>query len=443
MPELALPVQGYDNSDPMGYALPIAQPIPADIPRVYIRPEPDVIPTRDEPILHSSGKQLKAVDHDPWANFGMAGVEDKSGQSEHPLLKQLFGLGGEPRVQLWPERMVRAGVSAAGNVMSGATPQWAVDPETGDVHTSPQMIEAGLDTAALAGTGGLACITKANLGSGPFLRPALKHEVKIYKGKEGQQHLDVLPKHLEADFNQKAMTGEDISHYNFGFMNHKGQFLNREAALDYAVKEGLIDPTAGQYGALTSTLLSDSSKPGIAIEAMKKSRTLPRDNYLGDISKHTDTLHREMSPNEALEILPKSVAHGSSGPAGSSRLHYSDNPDLALGQGGNKGVKVKFNSEPFEGVINTKKPAWDMMYQNGSAEYMAQPKKNANVRDAVQSFEVDTSTLSKVQKAQYSNLINKLKEEGWEINNLDGKITASKPKFKLIPVDHDPFVGAN
>ena len=94
MPELALPVQGYDNSDPMGYALPIAQPIPADIPRVYIRPEPDVIPTRDEPILHASGKQLKAVDHDPWANLGMAGVEDKSGQSEHPLLKQLFGLGG-------------------------------------------------------------------------------------------------------------------------------------------------------------------------------------------------------------------------------------------------------------------------------------------------------------------------------------------------------------
>jgi len=268
----ALPVEGYQQPpvDPMGYALPVAQPIPADIPRVYIRPEPDVIPTRDEPILHTSGKQLKAIDHDPWANLGMAGVEDKSGQSEHPLLKQLFGLGGEDRVQLWPERMVRAGVTAAGNVMSDQTPQWAVDPVTGDVHTSPQMIEAGLDTAALAGTGGLAGTTEATLGSGPFLRPALKHNGKIYKGKEGQQHLDVLPKELEADFNQKAMTGEDISHYNFGFMNHKGQFLNREAALDYAVKEGLIDPTAGQYGALTSTLLSDSSKPGIAIEAMKK-----------------------------------------------------------------------------------------------------------------------------------------------------------------------------
>src|SRR5882757_429786 len=268
MPELALPIQGYDTQvDPMGYALPVAQP---DNSRIYISPKPEVIPIRDEPILHASGKQLKAVDYDPWANLGMAGVEDKSGQSEHPLLKQLFGLGGEERTQLWPERMVRAGVTAAGNVMSGQTPQWAVDPETGDVHTSPQMIEAGLDTAALAGTGGMAGTTEATLGSGPFLRPALKHNGKIYKGKEGQQHLDVLPKELQADFNQKAMTGEDISHYNFGFMNHKGQFLNREAALDYAVKEGLVDPTAGQYGALTSTLLSDSSKPGVAIEAMKK-----------------------------------------------------------------------------------------------------------------------------------------------------------------------------
>jgi len=153
---------------------PVAQPIPADIPRVIINTAPPE-PIKDEPILHASGKQLKPVDYDPWANLGMAGVEDKSGQSEHPLLKQLFGLGGEERYQLWPERMVRAGATAAGNVMSGQTPQWAVDPETGDVHTSPQMIEAGLDTAALAGTGGLAGTTEATLGSGPFLRPALKH----------------------------------------------------------------------------------------------------------------------------------------------------------------------------------------------------------------------------------------------------------------------------
>ena len=268
--EYALPVEGYQQPsvDPMGYALPVAQPIPADIPRVIINtsPEPDVISTRDEPILHTSGKQLKAVDHDPWA-IGKV-VENLIGAPA--AATQAWQDPAQPRNQLWPERMVRAGITAAGNVMSGATPQWAVDPETGDVHTSPQMIEAGLDTAALAGTGGLAGTTEATLGSGPFLRPALKHNGKIYKGKEGQQHLDVLPKELEADFNQKALSGEDISHYNFGFMNHKGQFLNREAALDYAVKEGLVDPNAGQYGALTSTLLSDSSKPGIAIEAMKK-----------------------------------------------------------------------------------------------------------------------------------------------------------------------------
>jgi hypothetical protein len=67
-----------------------------------------------------------------------------------------------------------------------------------------------------------------------------------------------------------AMSGEDISHYNFGFVNDKGQFLNREKALDYGINTGLIDPHAGKYGALTSTLMADSSKPGTAIEAMAK-----------------------------------------------------------------------------------------------------------------------------------------------------------------------------
>ena len=67
--------------------------------------------------------------------------------------------------------------------------------------------------------------------------------------------------------------------------------------------------------------------------------------------------------------------------------------------------------------------------------------KKMNNRDAVHSFEVDTSTLSKVQKAQYFNLTNKLKDEGWEINKSNGKIIANKPKYKFKPVDHDPFIG--
>lgn len=187
------------------------------------------------------------------------------------IVDRLFGLNGQDRYQLWPEKVVREGLSAAHDAMTGEIPQYTIDPKTGDIHTSPQMIEGAQAISALAGTGGLGGVGSeagTALGSTPFLRPALKYGEKIYKGKPGQQHLDVIPNDLYPTFQKQAMNGEDISNFNFGFLNHKGQFMNREDALKYAVDNGLVEPQAAQFGALTSTLMADSSKPGTAIEAM-------------------------------------------------------------------------------------------------------------------------------------------------------------------------------
>jgi cytochrome c556 len=129
------------------------------------------------------------------------------------------------------------------------------------------------------------------LGAGPFLRPALKFNEKIYKAPMGGQHLDALPKDMIPEFNRLAMSGEDISHYDFGFMNHKGQFLSREKALQYAIDEGLLHPNseAARSGTLTSTmdLMSDSSKPGQVIKALEKPSQLntPREPTLADMKK--------------------------------------------------------------------------------------------------------------------------------------------------------------
>lgn len=181
----------------------------------------------------------------------------------------VFGLDNKERYQLWPEKVLREALTGAGDVATGKTPAWSIDPATGDVHTSPQMVEKAQAISALAGSGGLGGVTDATLGATPFLRPALKYKDKLYKGKEGQQHLDVIPENMYPDFQKKAMSGEDIKDYNFGFINDKGHFLDREAALKYGIDTGLIDPQAGKFGALTSTLMADSSKPGMAIESMK------------------------------------------------------------------------------------------------------------------------------------------------------------------------------
>lgn len=187
------------------------------------------------------------------------------------IIDQLFGLNGKERYQLWPEKLVRDAISAPHDVMTGEIPQYVIDPVTGEAQTSPQMIKAGVDTSSLAGSGGLAGAGSeagVALGSAPFLRPALKYGEKLYKGKPGQQHMDVIPADLYPTFQKQAMSGEDISNFNFGFLNHKGQFLSRKDALKYAIDNGLVDPHSAQYGALTSTLMSDTAKPGAALAAV-------------------------------------------------------------------------------------------------------------------------------------------------------------------------------
>jgi hypothetical protein len=189
------------------------------------------------------------------------------------ITNRLTGMNGEERYQLWPEKVVRSALTALPDAAAGKLPVFLTDPATGEQVANPEAVARTLDMASLGGAGGLATgATDATLGSAPFLRPALKYEGKIYKAPPGGEHLDALPAHLADEFQRQAMSGEDISNFNFGFMNHKGQFLSREAALDYGIKEGLIDPHAGKYGTLTSTLLADSSKPGTAIEAMAKTQ---------------------------------------------------------------------------------------------------------------------------------------------------------------------------
>jgi hypothetical protein len=62
-----------------------------------------------------------------------------------------------------------------------------------------------------------------------YLRTALKHKDKIYKGHQGEGHIDLAARHSIPD-----------NESNRGFVNHKGHFLNRNKALPYARTNGLF-----------------------------------------------------------------------------------------------------------------------------------------------------------------------------------------------------------
>ena len=81
----------------------------------------------------------------------------------------------------------------------------------------------------------------------PALVPAIKQlsTGQIFKGSSGQYHHDIAEKY--GFFRPEWKHDSD---YKLGFVNHKGQFLNRSQALEYAVKHDLIHDAAKRYLAL-------------------------------------------------------------------------------------------------------------------------------------------------------------------------------------------------
>jgi hypothetical protein len=87
------------------------------------------------------------------------------------------------------------------------------------------------------------------------MRPALKYKGEIYAAPLNGQHLDALPAHLAPEFYRRAMRGDDLSEYRFGFVDGEGNFLNREAALRYAIDAGLLHRSAATHAKLTSDMI--------------------------------------------------------------------------------------------------------------------------------------------------------------------------------------------
>jgi hypothetical protein len=144
-------------------------------------------------------------------------------------------------------------------------------------------------------------------------------------------------------------------------------------------------------------------------------RALPRDNYTKPLSTYTDRLYRETSPVGALEILDPNthVGHG----LGRREMYVADTPDLAIGQGSNKGVHLTLKSDGIEGQIS-KKPGWEPLFEQGAAEYVAYPK--GKLADNVTAVRVDKEAAGqKWQLSRLDGVLKRLESAGWEKNQTD------------------------
>ncbi len=85
-------------------------------------------------------------------------------------------------------------------------------------------------------------------GSKPRLLTAIKHEGKIIKGRQGEAHPKLAERSgvYEKDARQELYDRRQAGNEVEGFINHKGHFLDRDKAREYAREHNLIKPD--KYG---------------------------------------------------------------------------------------------------------------------------------------------------------------------------------------------------
>jgi hypothetical protein len=167
-------------------------------------------------------------------------------------------------------------------------------------------------------------------------------------------------------------------------------------------------------------LLGASGAPAVPNSVGMGVRTVPQTNYLEPLSKYTKNVYREASPEGALYDLPGSTMQGGLYAGSPARQFYADTPDMALGQGTNRGVRVGYDAGAFQGQINQSKPGWQPAFENGMGEYIASPVKGADVRGAVNSLSIDKEMLAAAPRSVQSNyrfVQDKLRQSGWELTD--------------------------
>lgn len=82
-------------------------------------------------------------------------AEGKKEETWRDAVDTIFGLNGKERYKFWPERMLDSAQNLAGDVLSGKVPGWEYHEDTGEFHTSMEMIERAGDLAALGVSGNI------------------------------------------------------------------------------------------------------------------------------------------------------------------------------------------------------------------------------------------------------------------------------------------------
>ena len=157
-------------------------------------------------------------------------------------------------------------------------------------------------------------------------------------------------------------------------------------------------------------------------EQVVEVKTLPQmsDNYLKDLNNYSDTLYRETNAEGVLDLIDPNTLSDTS----RKEVYFSNNKDLALGQGENKGILLEFNSKGLQGQVNTQKPTWQSEWQNNNAEFIGKFNNKNNYINNVKSVTIKNG--AEINNPNGKRLLNQLENGNWKkelLENGDVKYT--------------------
>lgn len=252
--------------------------------------------------------------------------------------QKLFGEFGD-RVQLWPEKVIRSGLSLPGDVASGEVPQWQRDPTTGEMHTSAPMIERAQDTAGLAGGGSFGAsraaapavaLSDSALPGAPLA--ALERAPTFYSGLA--RTVEALPQQKAPGVqwlgmlqNKPGVKPEEMEWTGLrGFLEqNRGRAVTKQEVLDHldANQVAVNDVWKGDLK------FNDKSKYALpeVVRAARQAGDTPEDLGLtlandGDAYRALTKKFPELRGNEDwAEVVANDVFGGTSMPSGTTKYH--------------------------------------------------------------------------------------------------------------------------
>jgi len=151
------------------------------------------------------------------------------------------------------------------------------------------------------------------------------------------------------------------------------------------------------------------------------------DNHTAALSVHSPRFWRETSLDKLEPFLPTGRASNDVHTSGD--LYMADTPDLALGQGGNRGVTMEFDAKGLQGRVDTSKPTSLLGYGQGTgSEYIARYNKASDYQNALRSIRISNDAqVDRITWQRLGYVLGDLEKSGWKRSEGAGFVQYDRP----------------